>query len=115
LEGGRAVAWNLPFTGLLLFLALAGTSFVTAAWYWLIQREDVGRLSLFFYLVPVFGLGIAVLTFGETISFFEMAGVGLALAGIGAAIGEGWYRRVGENVHLANSASRKPQLPKEIR
>ncbi len=88
LERGRPVDWTLPFASLLLFLALAGTSFVTAAWYWLIQHDDVGRLSIFFYLVPVFGLGIATLVFREAVSLIEGAGVVLVLAGIGALIGE---------------------------
>lgn len=107
-ERSSTVAWTLPFISLLLFLALAGTSFVTAAWYWLIQREDVGRLSLFFYLVPVFGLGIAVLAFQEAISVFEGAGVVFILAGIGAAAGEGRSdRKNGSNLHLANARTRR--------
>ncbi|HEX7973643.1 MAG TPA: DMT family transporter [Anaerolineales bacterium] len=87
-----AVTWNLPFISLLLFLALAGTSFVTAAWYWLIQREDVGRLSIFFYLVPVFGLGISALAFRESLGLYEGLGVVLILAGVGAAAGWGIWQ-----------------------
>ena len=88
IEQDVAVNWTLPFVSLLLFLALAGTSFATAAWYWLIQSNDVGRLSLFFLLVPVFGLGMAALAFREAVSFFEGAGVALVLAGIGAVVRE---------------------------
>ena len=111
LERGSAVAWNLPFVSLLLFLALAGTSFVTAAWYWMIQREDVGRLATFFFLVPVFGLGIAALAFREAISLFEGAGVVFALVGVGAAIGEGWSRRVDENKSANRHSRKSPGIP----
>jgi O-acetylserine/cysteine efflux transporter len=84
-ERGRSTDWTPEFLLLLLFLAFAGTSFVTAVWYRLIQREDVGRLSIFFYLVPPFGLGFAVLVFKEPLSGYEIAGSLLALASVGLA------------------------------
>jgi O-acetylserine/cysteine efflux transporter len=88
LEHGNEVAWNMEFGGLLLFLTLVETSFPTAAWYWLVQQEDVGRLSLFFFLVPIFGLGIAALIFSEAINLYEGVGITVILAGIGALIWE---------------------------
>ena len=50
---GGAALWLEPlylrftpiFLGILVSLALLGTAFVTAAWYWLLQAEEVGRLS----------------------------------------------------------------------
>jgi len=75
------VHWSVQFVGVLLFLALVGTSFVTAAWYWLVQRGELSRLALFLFLVPVFGLGIAAL-FGERVSLLEGAGLLLIVAGI---------------------------------
>ena len=77
------VIWNVQFVSILLFLGLVGTSFVTAAWYWLVQRGELSHLALFLFLVPVFGLGIAVL-FGERISVLE--GVGLLLIVVGIAV-----------------------------
>ena len=62
------------FVALLLFLALGGTAFTTALWYALVQAGDVGRLATFFYLVPVFGLAIAVLAFGEDVSVLTLGG-----------------------------------------
>jgi len=41
----------------------------------------VGRLTLSFFLVPVLGLGIAALAFGETLGPLEGTGVTLMLAG----------------------------------
>ena len=77
------VIWNLQFVGILLFLGLVGTSFVTAAWYWLVQRGELSHLALFLFLVPVFGLGIAV-PLGERVSLLE--GVGLLLIVVGIAV-----------------------------
>lgn len=90
-ERGSAIVWSSVFIALLVFLALIGTALANAVWYWLIRREDVGRLTLFFFLVPVLGLGIAALAFGETLGPREGTGVTLMLAGIGAVAWESWH------------------------
>lgn len=88
-EPNAAVTWNLEFIGLLLFLALVGTSFTTALWYWLLQRMDVGRLTMFLFLVPVVGLGISALVLGERVGPLEIVGAALIVAGIAAVVREG--------------------------
>lgn len=80
-ERGQPIEWSPTFAGLLLFLAFVGTAFTTALWYWLVQRDEVGRLSLVLFLVPVLGLLLAATLFGERIGGLEAAGVALALAG----------------------------------
>jgi len=89
-ERTARVNWDPRFIGLLLFLALVGTAFPTAAWYWLVQRHDVGRLSLFLFLVPVLGLAIATLAFGERVGPLGGLGVLVTLAGIGVIAVESW-------------------------
>jgi drug/metabolite transporter (DMT)-like permease len=89
-EHDTTIVWSATFVGLLLFLALIGTAFATAVWYWLIRRDDVGRLTLFFFLVPVFGLALAALAFGEPVSLLERVGVTVTLAGMGAIARESW-------------------------
>ena len=93
-EHNAVVAWNTIFVGLLLFLALIGTAFANAVWYWLVRHDDVGRLTMFFFLVPVFGLAIAALAFGETIGLLESLGVAVTLAAIGAIAWESWSSHV---------------------
>lgn len=82
-EQGARVRWNGEFVALLLFLALIGTSFATALWYWLLQREAVGRLTLFLFLVPVVGLGIGAFVLGEPVSLVAGGGAVLIILGIG--------------------------------
>jgi probable blue pigment (indigoidine) exporter len=74
---------NLTFVALLLFLSLAGTAFTTALWYALLQVGDVGRLATFFYLIPVFGLIIAALIFGEDMSAPTLGGIVALLLAVG--------------------------------
>ena len=92
-ERNAAITWNVTLVGLLLFLALPGTAFANAIWYWMIRREEIGRLTMFFFLVPVFGLLIATLVFGEPIGVSEALGVGLTLSGIGALTWEEWRNK----------------------
>jgi len=99
-EDTAVVVWNATLVGLLLFLAIIGTAFATAIWYWLIRQDDVGRLTMFFFLVPVFGLAIATFTFGEAISLWEGAGIAMTLAGIGAVAWEAW--RGGTGAHAGS-------------
>ncbi len=92
-EGAAPIVWNPEFVSLLLFLALVGTSFLTLAWYWLIERDDVSRLTMFLYLIPVLALGVAALVYGEGVSPVEGTGILLTLAGIGAMAWESWQSR----------------------
>lgn len=82
LEPGRMVVWTGEFVGLLLFLGLIGTAFPTAAWFRLVQHGDVGRLSLFLFLVPVFGLLIAAAVFRERVQLVSVAGIVVTVTSI---------------------------------
>jgi drug/metabolite transporter (DMT)-like permease len=75
-----------------LFFALIGTAFANAVWYQLPRFDDVGRLTMFFFLVPVFGLAIGALAFGESISLREGSRVLVVLAGIGAIVWEARHK-----------------------
>ncbi len=66
---------------------MPGTAFALALWYWLVQREPVGRLAGFMFLVPIAGLALAWVFFGETVSGLQAAGVAITLLGILLALG----------------------------
>ena len=84
LESGR-VLWTPAFNGILAFLGLVGTALALSVWYWLIQREQVGQLSLLLFLVPILGLGLAYVAFDEPFGSRDTVGVALALGGIALA------------------------------
>lgn len=85
-ERGAVVVWSGTFLSLFLFLTLVGTSAATALWFWLVQDADVGRLTLQLFLVPVFGLGLAMALFRETIGTLEAAGIGIVVLAISLTI-----------------------------
>ncbi len=86
LEPGQ-ITWTPAFIAALAFLAVPGTAFALALWYWLVQREPVGRLAGFMFLVPIAGLALAWVFFGETVSGLQAAGVAITLLGILLALG----------------------------
>lgn len=82
IESAKPIAWGAAFIGVLLFLSLVGTSFVTVIWYVLLRKYEVSRITLFLFLTPLFGLGIAALIFKEQVGFIESVGVASTLAGL---------------------------------
>lgn len=87
-EEVAAIRWVWPFVALLLFLALPGTALANAVWYDLIRHDDVGRLSLFFFLIPVFGLLFARVLLGEAVAPMALLGIGVTFVGIGVVAWE---------------------------
>jgi len=90
-EPHDAIAWTGGFVGLLLFLALTGTALSTWLWFWLLQRTEASRLSLYLFLVPVFGLLIAMSGFGERLNLLQAGGVALILMAVALSVFEGRF------------------------
>lgn len=84
-EPRQTILWTRAFALLLGFLAAGATATATALWYWLVQREEVSRLSLVLFLVPVIGLALGVTLFGERVGTVPVIGVLLILAAVGTA------------------------------
>lgn len=103
-EPRETVAWTGGFVGLLLFLALAGTALSTWLWFWLLERSEAGRLSLYLFLVPVVGLLIAMGGFGERLNASQGGGVALILLAVALSVFAG---RSGP-VRRSNQAGGKP-------
>jgi drug/metabolite transporter (DMT)-like permease len=102
------IAWNGQFAVLLLFLALAGTAFATALWYRLVQDDEVGRLTMLFFLIPVLGLGLAVLVFGERVRVLEAGGIVLALLGVSLVARESWRNASGGTRPISRALADQP-------
>ncbi|MHB8487603.1 MAG: DMT family transporter [Candidatus Dormibacteria bacterium] len=82
LERHVHLVWNGELVSIIVVLALVGTSLPTVIWYSLIQHHDVGRLSIFLFLVPVFGTLIAFVAFREPLSVPAFAGMALTIAAV---------------------------------
>lgn len=82
LEAGAEIQWTPAFGGLLAFLAIVGTAAATWVWYWIVQREDVGRLGVFMFAVPLLGLLFAWALFDEPVSGRTVVGALLTIVAV---------------------------------
>jgi probable blue pigment (indigoidine) exporter len=110
-EPRETIAWTGGFVGLLLFLALAGTALSTWLWFWLLQRSEAGRLSLYLFLVPVFGLLIAMGGFGERLNALQGGGAALILGALAVSILGGWSGTVQRAIPPVTASPTKTQHP----
>lgn len=81
LTGGKLVSLNLPGLGSLLFLILAA-AISYSLWFYLLQHNDVGRISISKFLTPIFGVVFSGLLLGEPV-FTPANGIALALVSCG--------------------------------
>lgn len=97
IEAGRLVSWEGTFVGLVAFLGVIGTGLTTIIWFWLLQKYNAGSLSLYLFLIPVFGLLIAFIVFNESLQLFEIIGITLAIIAIGLAVANEYKGRINES------------------
>ena len=99
---GERVAWHGAWPQLsglawasVLYLAVGGTLLGNGIFSWLLTRYPAGRIASFTLLVPVAGLGIAVLGTGETLSTTQWLACGLVVLGLVVSVGpRGVFRGV---------------------
>ena len=102
----RLARWILP---------LAGTALSTWLWFWLLQRTEAGRLSLYLFLVPVFGLLIAMGGFGERLNALQGGGVTLILLAVALSVFAGRSGPVPRSAQARGKPSSEPQRPETHR
>jgi drug/metabolite transporter (DMT)-like permease len=75
------LVWSLAYLILLLSI---GASFV---WFWLLRHGEASRVSAFYFLTPIFGLGLAALLLHERVTWID--GVALGAVALGIALVQG--------------------------
>ncbi len=110
-EPQDSLLWTGGFVGLLLFLAFAGTALSTWLWFWLLQRAEAGRLSLYLFLVPVAGLLIATGGFGERLNMLQGGGVVVILIAVALSVFAGQFGTAPQVTQPEEKPSTEPQQP----
>lgn len=82
LEDQSTIVWNTTFTLSLLGLALFGSALVYWLWFSVLEAVALNRAIVFSFLVPIFGLTIGALFFGERLSGIQFSGIALVILGI---------------------------------
>ena len=97
LRGGR-IEWTPSFWLVLAYLALVGTALSTALWFWLLRHDEAGRLSLYLFLIPLLGLLLGTVVFGEPLRLSGVSGGLLVAAAVAVAALDRRRRKVGESL-----------------
>ncbi len=83
LEQPQNVIWSLNFVLILAALSLFGSALVYWLWVSILEKTPLNRANAFSFLVPVFGLTMGAMFYGETFGWPEFVGIVLTLIGIG--------------------------------
>ena len=111
LEGTATIVWSGRFVILLAYLTVAGTALPTVLWYRVLQEDEVSRLSLLLFLIPVLGLVLAVAVFDEAVGPTETAGVIITIAALITVARGTRRRRVGEQPASHSEAPQTDEKP----
>ena len=68
------ISFNITFVGVIILLGVIGTGILNFAWYTIIQLEDVGKVSMYFFLVPVIGFFSGVAFNKESVEAIQIIG-----------------------------------------
>ncbi len=84
-EDPSSVLWSANFVMILLAISLLGSSLAYWLWGAILATAELSRANAFSFLVPVFGLAMGAVFFGERFGLIAFAGIGLTLVGIALA------------------------------
>ena len=82
LASARVAVWNAASGAGMVYFAVFPSILSYLFWNRGVQRIGANRAGLFLYLVPVFGVVLAVTFLGEQLHFFHLAGAALIFIGI---------------------------------
>ena len=82
MEDPTAIRWSLTFVGALLGLSLFGTALVYWLWFSVLENVPLNRANAFSFLIPIFGLTMGTLFYGETVGWPQLVGIALTILGV---------------------------------
>ena len=83
MEEPTAIRWSFTFIAALLGLSLFGTALVYWLWFSVLEKAPLNRANAFSFLIPIFGLTIGALFYGESLGWSQLIGIALTVLGVG--------------------------------
>ena len=83
MEEPTAIRWSFTFIAALLGLSLFGTALVYWLWFSVLEKAPLNRANAFSFLIPIFGLAIGALFYGESLGWSQLIGIALTVLGVG--------------------------------
>ena len=81
-EDLQTIQWSISFVTVLLTLALLGSALVYVLWMSVLTEVPLFLANSFSFLIPVFGLSLGMLFYGEIVGVWDLAGILLAVIGV---------------------------------
>jgi drug/metabolite transporter (DMT)-like permease len=78
----RVVTWSVKLVLAFSYTVLMPGLVATFIWFWLVQRIGAVKAATFHFLNPFFGVMIAAVLLGETLSVWDIVGVVIIMVGI---------------------------------
>ena len=99
IASGRSAVWNLAAGAGLIYFAVFPSILAYLFWNHGVHQVGANRAGLFLYLIPVFGIALAVAFLGENLRLFHLTGALLIFTGIyistTSTAGKGAARKAG--------------------
>ena len=91
-------------------LSLAVCTIALANWFSYIglRHLPASEVGLYHYLIPAFGVGLAVAYLGEGVTLATVLGAGLILGGVALAPRTAWRREPGEHSRTRPRPTHRP-------
>lgn len=83
MEEPATIQWSITFIWALLGLSLFGTALVYWLWFSVLEKTPLNQANAFSFLIPIFGLTISALFYGETLGWPQLVGIALTILGVG--------------------------------
>lgn len=93
-EEPAAVEWSITFLGTLLALSVFGTALVYWIWFSVLEKAPLNQANAFSFLIPIFGLTLGVVFYGEALDLRQLVGIALAIFGVGLVAHHGTMPKV---------------------
>jgi drug/metabolite transporter (DMT)-like permease len=81
-EGTPRLVPTASFALSLAYLVVVMSLGATFLWFWLLRHGEASRVSAFYFLTPIFGLGLGALLLGESVRPLDGVGLAAVAAGI---------------------------------
>lgn len=83
MEEPTAIQWSFTFIGALVGLSLFGSALVYWLWFSVLEKAPLNRANAFSFLIPIFGLTMGTLFYGESLGWSQLIGIALTVLGVG--------------------------------
>ena len=81
-EGSPHVRWSWELIASFWYVVLVMSLGASLLWFWLLTHGEASRVSAYYFLTPVFGLGLAALLLHEPVGVRDLGGLAAIAAGI---------------------------------